>query len=391
MKLQVQLALMIAATACGKESAAPAKQAGALPAEVGVVTIESKPVTLTRELPGRTSAFRVAEVRARVNGIVRKRRFTEGSDVKAGQVLFEIDPAPYEATLQSARAQQLRAEATVEAAKAQAERYGKLIETNAVSRQEYEDAVAKLKTATADVAAAKAAVTAAQIDVGYTRVTAPIAGRIGRSEVTEGAYVQQAAATLLATVQQLEPVYVDLTWSSTEMMRMKRLVESGELETVGGKAKVDIVLEDGRDYAQPGTLEFADVTVDPSTGSISLRAIVSNPKRELLPGMFVRARIVEGMQPDAVLVPQRAVSRDQNGRPLALVVDKAGMVERRPLVTDRSIDDSWLVTEGLEPGEMVIVDGMQRVRPGVPVKPVPAASAQPQQAPAAPGPQQAGR
>lgn len=393
MKLQLQLALMIAATACGKDPAAPAKQAGASPAEVGVVTIESTPVTLTRELPGRTSAFRVAEVRARVNGIVRKRLFTEGSDVKAGQVLFEIDPAPYEATLQSARAQQLRAEATVESAKAQAERYGKLIETNAVSRQEYEDAVAKLKTATADVSAAKAAVTAAKINVGYTRVTAPIAGRIGRSEVTEGAYVQQASATLLATVQQLEPVYVDLTWSSTEMMRMKRLVESGELETIGGKAKVEIVLEDGRAYAQPGTLEFADVTVDPSTGSISLRAIVPNPRRELLPGMFVRARIAEGTKPDAVLVPQRAVSRDQNGRPLALVVDKAGTVERRALVTDRSIGDSWLVSEGLAPGEMVIVDGMQRVRPGVPVKPVPAAPAgsDPEQLPAAAARKQAGR
>lgn len=389
MKLQLQLALMIAATACGTESAAPGKQTAAPPAEVGVVTIASTPVTLTRELPGRTSAIRVAEVRARVNGIVRKRLFTEGSDVKAGQVLFEIDPAPYEATLQSARAQQLRAEATVESAKAQAERYGKLIETNAVSRQEYEDAVAKLKTATADVAAAKAAVTAAQINVGYTRVTAPIAGRIGRSEVTEGAYVQQASATLLATVQQLDPVYVDLTWSSTEMMRMKRLVESGELETIGGKAKVDIVLEDGREYARPGTLEFAGATVDPSTGSISLRAIVPNPKHELLPGMFVRARIAEGTKPDAVLVPQRAVSRDQNGQPLALVVDKAGTVERRPLVTDRSIGDAWLVSEGLAPGEMVIVDGMQRVRPGVPVKPVPAA--QPQPAPAAAGPQQAGR
>jgi membrane fusion protein (multidrug efflux system) len=389
-KLQLQFALIAAATACGKD---PAKQAGPAPAaEVGVLTVESKPVTLTRELPGRTSAFRVAEVRARVNGIVRKRLFTEGSDVKAGQTLFEIDPAPYEAALQSAQAQQMRAEATVESATAQAERYSKLIETNAVSRQEYEDAVAKLKTAKADVAGARAAVRAAQINVDYTKVTSPIAGRIGRSEVTEGAYVQQGAATLLATVQQLDPVYVDLTWSSTEMTRMKHLLESGALETIGGKAKVSVVLEDGREYAQPGTLEFADVKVDPTTGSISLRAIVPNPKAELLPGMFVRARIAEGIQRDAVLVPQRAVTRDQNGRPLAMVVDKGGKVERRPLKTDRAIGDAWLVTEGLEPGEMVIVDGMQRVRPGAPVKPVqagavPAGSGAPPPAPAGSGSQ----
>jgi membrane fusion protein (multidrug efflux system) len=383
-KLQLQYALIVVAAACGKDSATPAKQAGPPPAaEVGVMTIESKPVTLTRELPGRTSAFRVAEVRARVNGIVRKRLFTEGSDVKAGQTLFEIDPAPYEAALQSAQAQQLRAEATVESATAQAERYTKLIETNAVSRQEYEDAVARLKTAKADVASARAAVKAAQINVDYTRVTSPIAGRIGRSEVTEGAYVQQSAATLLATVQQLDPVYVDLTWSSTEMMRMKRLLESGELQTVDGKAKVDVVLEDGRTYAQPGTLEFADVKVDPTTGSISLRAIVPNPKAELLPGMFVRARIAEGIKPEGLLVPQRAVTRDQNGRPLTMVVDKAGKVERRSLVTDRAVGDAWLVTDGLKSGEMVIVDGMQRVRPGVPVKPVQAGSA------AAPAPTQA--
>jgi membrane fusion protein (multidrug efflux system) len=405
-KLHLQYALIAVAAACGKDSAGPAKQAGPPPAaEVGVMTIESKPVTLTRELPGRTSAFRTAEVRARVNGIVRKRLFTEGSDVKAGQTLFEIDPAPYEAALQSAQAQQLRAEATVESATAQAERYTKLIETNAVSRQEYEDAVARLKTAKADVAAARASVKAAQINVGYTRVTSPIAGRIGRSEVTEGAYVQQGAATLLATVQQLDPVYVDLTWSSTEMMRMKRLLESGELETVDGKAKVDVVLEDGRAYGQPGTLEFAGARVDPTTGSISLRAIVPNPKAELLPGMFVRARIAEGIRRDAMLVPQRAVTRDQNGRPLTMVVDKNGKVERRSLVTDRAVGDAWLVTDGLESGEMVIVDGMQRVRPGVPVKPVqagsgaspaptpapPAGSGAAPQAPAAAGSQQAGR
>jgi membrane fusion protein (multidrug efflux system) len=340
-------------------------------------------VTLTRELPGRTSAFRVAEVRARVNGIVQKRLFAEGSDVKEGQKLFAIDPAPYEAALESARAQLVRAEATVESAKSLAERYEKLIQTNAISRQEYDDAVAKYKAAQADVATARAAVKSAQINVGYTTVTSPIAGRIGRSEVTEGAYVQQSGATLLATVQQLDPLYVDLTWSTTELMRVRREVETGALETVNGKAKIRVVLEDGREYGQAGTLEFADVSVDESTGSVSLRAVVPNPRNELLPGMFVRARIEEGTKPDAILVEQRAVTRDQNGRPLVMVVDRAGKVERRMITTDRALGSSWLVTDGLEPGELVVVEGLQKVRPGALVKPVPAKSvggAQPQSA-----------
>lgn len=397
MKLQLLFPFALLVAACGKESAAPAKAAGGgQPVEVGVVTLEQRPITLTRELPGRTSPYRVAEVRARVNGIVKKRLFTEGADVKAGQVLFEIDPAPYEAALESARAQLLRAEATAESAKAQSERYAKLIETNAVSRQEYEDAIAKLKTSTADIAAARAAVRAAQINVGYTRVTSPIAGRIGRSEVTEGAYVQQSAATLLATVQELDPIYVDMTWSSAEMLRMKRLLESGELKTPNtkgpgftpgsdgdGKAKVDILLEDGREHSAQGTLQFAGVSVDPSTGSIGLRAIVPNPGSALLPGMFVRARIEEGIKPDAVLVPQRAVTRDQNGRPLALVVDKTGKVERRAIVTDRAIGDAWLVSDGLRAGEQVVVEGSQRIRPGATVKPVPAGPTAPAPAPGA--------
>lgn len=339
-----------------------------------MITVEAKPLTLTRELPGRISAYRVAEVRARVNGIVLKRLFTEGSTVKANQPLFEIDPEPYQAALQSARAQLMRAEAMVDAAKSQSERYAKLIETNAVSRQEYEDALAKLKTATADVAAARAAIKAAQINLDFTRVTSPIAGRVGRSAVTEGAYVQAQAATLLVTVQQLDPVYVDLTWSATEMLRLRHAIESGELTTADGKAKVSVVLEDGREHDQPGTLQFADVSVDESTGSIALRAIVPNPRAELLPGMFVRARIEEGSRPNAILVPQRAITRDQNARPLALVVDKTGKVERRTIVTDRAVGDSWLVTRGLAPGEQIIVDGLQKVRPGATVKPVPAAA-----------------
>ncbi|MGN6105279.1 MAG: efflux RND transporter periplasmic adaptor subunit, partial [Kofleriaceae bacterium] len=355
----VVLSLALPLAACKSDKATPtAAAAGPAgpPPQVGVITVQPQPVTLTKELPGRTSAFRVAEVRARVNGIVQKRLFTEGADVKEGATLFRIDPAPYQATLESAQAQLARAEATVDVAKSLTERYAKLIESNAISRQEFDDANARLKTAQADVAAARAAVKAARINVDFTVVKAPLSGRIGRAEVTEGAYVQAQTATLLATVQQLDKMYVDVTWSSADALRMRRAIESGALTTADGEAKVTIVLEDGREYGTPGTLQFADVSVDQTTGSISLRAIVPNPKGELLPGMFVRARIDEGTNPQAILVPQRAVTRDQSGRPMALVIDKAGKVERRQLTTDRAVGDSWLVTDGLRGGEQVIVD-----------------------------------
>jgi len=368
MRIELYTTIALLLAACGKDTAAPAPAGGpGKPVEVGVITVHTEPLTLTKELPGRTSAYRVAEVRARVNGIVLKRLFTEGADVKEGQPLFRIDPAPYQAALESAQAQLSRAEANVESAQSLGDRYTKLIESSAISRQEYDDAIAKVKTAKADVAAARAMVKAARINVEYTTVTAPIAGRIGRAEVTEGAYVQQAGATLLATVQQLDKVYVDLTWSSAEALRMRRAIESGELQTVGGEATVTIILEDGRDYGTPGALQFTDVSVDQTTGSLSLRAVVPNPKGELLPGMFVRARLDEGRHPNAILIPQRAVTRDQSGRPNALVVDKDGKVERRPIVTDRAIHDSWLVTQGLVVGDLVIVEGIQKVRPGAQV------------------------
>lgn len=374
MKSQLLFLLLATVAACGSDDSARANPGGpAKPVEVGVLTIEPQPITLTKELPGRTSAFRVAEVRARVNGIVLKRMFTEGSDVKENDVLFKIDPAPYQAALESAQAQVARAEATVEAAKSLSERYAKLIETNAISRQEYDDAITKMKTANADVAAARAAVKTARIAVDYTTVRAPLAGRIGRAEVTEGAFVQQSTATLLATVQQLDRMYVDLTWSSAEVLRMRRAIERGELSTADGEAKVTLVLEDGREYPIQGTLQFADVSVDQTTGSIALRALVANPKGELLPGMFVRARVGEGVKSDALLVPQRAITRDQNGRPTALVVDQASKVERRQLVTDRAVGDAWLVTQGLAAGDRVIVEGLQKVRPGATVTVVPAA------------------
>ncbi len=364
-------AISLTLAACGKKAAPPGPPA---PVEVGVVTLAPTAVTLTKELPGRTSAFRVAEVRARVNGIVLKRLFTEGSDVKEGQPLFAIDPAPYRAAFEGAKAQLARAEATLANAKLQAERYTDLVKDNAVSKQEYDNALAALKASEADVAAGRAALEAAQINLGYTTVRSPVSGRIGRSAVTEGAYVQASSATLLATVQQLDPVYVDVTQSSADVLRLRRDLEGGKLQSAGkGKARVRVVLEDGREYAETGALQFADVTVDPSTGSIALRAIVPNPRGELLPGMFVRARLDEGVNPEALLVPQQGVTRDQKGLPTALVVNAERKVERRQLVTDRAVGDAWLVTAGLKAGDQVIVEGIQKVRPGVQVNPVPAA------------------
>jgi membrane fusion protein (multidrug efflux system) len=341
--------------------------------EVGVVTISPAPLTLTRELPGRTSAFRVAEVRSRVNGIVQKRLFVEGSDVREGQKLFLIDPAPYEAALDGAKAALARAEATLANARLQAQRHADLIKSNIVSQQDHDNAMAAMKTAEADVAAARAADQTARINFGYTTVTAPVSGRIGRSSVTEGAYVQAAQATLLATVQQLDPAYVDVTQSADEVLRLRRDLESGKLQGSGkGQVRVRLVTDDGREYAHAGTLQFTDVTVDPGTGSIALRALFANPKGELLPGMFVRARLEEGVNPAALLVPQVGVTRDQKGVPVALIVNGEKKVERRVLVTDRAVGNAWLVTDGIRPGDQVIVEGLQKVRPGTLVSPVPA-------------------
>jgi membrane fusion protein (multidrug efflux system) len=356
---------------CGRQQPA-AKAPG--PVEVGVVTLAPQAVTLTTELPGRVSAFRVAEVRARVNGIVLKRLFTEGSEVKEGQVLFKIDPSAYQAALETARAQLARAEAQLSSAKLLAARNAELVASNAVSRQENDNAVAALRSAEADVAAGKAAVQTARINLGYTAVTSPVRGRIGRSAVTEGAYVQASQATLLATVQQLDPVYVDVTRSSAELLRLRRDLESGKLQSAGaGKAKVTVLAEDGREYGLAGTLQFADVTVDPGTGSVALRAVFPNPRAELLPGTYVRARLAEGVDPQALLVPQRAVTRNNKGEPTALVVN-AGKVELRRLQAERAIGDAWLVTGGVAAGDQVIVEGLQKVRPGAAVMAVPASA-----------------
>jgi membrane fusion protein, multidrug efflux system len=364
----------VAAVVACKKAPPPAPAAG--PVEVGVVTLAPTAVTLTRELPGRTSAFRVAEVRARVNGIVLKRLFTEGSEVKEGQPLFRIDPAPYQAALDAAKAQLARSQANVANARLQSDRYAGLVKERAVSQQEYDNALATLKATEADVAAGQAAVQQARLNLGYTTVTAPVSGRIGRSSVTEGAYVQQAQATLLATVQQLDPMYVDLTQSSDEALRLRQDLESGKLQSAGkGKAKVRLVLENGREYGEVGALQFTDVTVDPSTGSISLRALFPNARAQLLPGMFVRARLDEGVNPQALLVPQSGVTRDPKGVATALVVNGDKKAERRQLVTERSVGDAWLVTSGVKAGEQVIVEGLQKVRPGASVNPVPAGAA----------------
>jgi membrane fusion protein (multidrug efflux system) len=360
--------------------------------EVGVVTIATTPVTLTQDLPGRISAFRVAEVRARVNGIVLTRLFTEGSDVKEGQVLYEIDPAPYQAALESAEATLARAKATLAraqanlvSAKQKEERYKNLLDTRAISKQEYDDALASqrmgeadVQSGAAEVQSGEAAIQTARINLDYTKVTSPLAGRIGISQVTEGAYVQATTANLLATVQQLDRVYVDVTQPSSELLRLKSDLASGRLKAdKAGKARVKLVHENGDIYSEEGTLEVSDVTVNAMTNSVTIRAIFPNPRGQLLPGLFVRARLEEGSKPNAILVPQLAVSRNPKGEPIALVVGADSMVEQRVLETPRAIGNQWLVSSGLKPGDQVIINNLQKIRPGMPVKVAPEAPASP--------------
>jgi membrane fusion protein, multidrug efflux system len=360
----------LALTGCGKKEAA---KPVAAPSEVGVIDVVPSTVTLTQELPGRTSAFRIAEVRARVSGIVLKRNFTEGGDVKEGQLLYTIDPAPYQAALDSAKANLARANANAAVSRLQADRFSKLIDAKAISQQEYDDVAAAHLAAEADVAAAQATVQTAEINLGYTRVNAPISGRIGLSMVTEGAYVQQGTATLLATIQQLDTLYVDLTQSSTELLRLRRALADGKLQrSTEGGAKVQLLLDDGRTYSEEGTLQFSDVSVNASTNSITIRATFPNPKNELLPGMFVRARLQEGTTSGAILIPQLAITRNTKGEATALVVGADSKVELRVLHTDRAVGNQWLVSDGLKAGDQVIVQNLQRVRPGAAVKPVPA-------------------
>jgi membrane fusion protein (multidrug efflux system) len=356
---------------CGQQTTTGGPPQGG-PPEVAVVTIQPKRLVITTELAGRISANLVAEVRPQVGGIIQERLFTEGSDVKAGQVLFRIDTAPFQAALNNAKAALSRSEANLSAIRLRADRLRELLVDKAVSQQDYDDAAAALKQTEADIQYYKATVETARINLGYTSVTAPISGRIGRSNVTEGALVTAYQPAALATIQQLDPMYVDVPQSTTELLRLRRRLEEGGLHHGGEiRNKVRLVLEDDAKYPLEGALQFRDVTVDPTTGSVILRVVFPNPKGVLLPGMFVRAVVEEGVNPKALLVPQQAVSRDPKGNPAALIVDAEGKVAQRMLLLDRAIGDAWLVSSGLALGDRVIVEGMQKVRHGASVKVVP--------------------
>ncbi|MFJ5359258.1 efflux RND transporter periplasmic adaptor subunit [Pectobacterium sp. CHL-2024] len=336
--------------------------------EVGIVTLKTEALNVMTELPGRTSAYRIAEVRPQVGGIILKRNFVEGSDVKAGASLYQIDPATYQASYNSAKGSLAQAQAQAEIARLTVNRYKPLLGTNYVSKQDYDQAVATSRQADAAVQAAKAAVDTAQINLAYTKVNSPIEGRVGKSTVTEGALVATGQATALTTVQQLDPIYVDVTQSSNDFLQLKKELENGTLKQSEGKANVRLLLENGTEYTEAGTLEFSDVTVDETTGSITLRAIFPNPQHNLLPGMFVRARLDSGVNPTALLVPQQGVSRDPRGQATAMVVGEGDKVEPRTLKTSKAVGDKWLVTEGLKAGDRVIVTGLQKIRPGAQVK-----------------------
>jgi len=348
------------------------------PPEVSVVTVRKSAVPVVTELPGRTSAYLVAQVRARVDGIVLKREFKEGGDVKAGQRLYQIDPAPYRATLDSALGALQKAQASLAAMSAQAERYKILIGGNGVSKQEYDNAIAAQGQAAADVASSTAAVQTARINLGYTDVVSPITGRTGPSLVTQGAYVQASAATLLTTVQQIDPIYADLTQTSVAGLQLRRDVASGQLKVNGpDQAKVTLTLEDGSRYAATGTLQFTDITVDPGTGSVTVRAVFPNPGHVLLPGMFVRASIEQGVNDNALLVPQQGVTHDPSGHATALVVGPDNKVELRAIQATRTSGANWVVDGGLKDGERVIVSGVQKVQPGTLVRTVDASAPKP--------------
>ena len=362
---------MMVISGCGKKAAA-LSGVQMPPPEVGVVTVTPQRVALTAELPGRTSAFFVAEVRPQVGGIILKRLFTEGSDVKAGEVLYQIDPSTYQAAYASAKAALSMAEANVVPVRLKAERYGQLVAINAVSKQDFDEVSAQLKQAEAQIESAKAALQMARINLAYTQITAPISGRIGLSSVTTGALVTASQAAPLATIQSLDKVYVDVTQSAADLLLLKQNIARGRMKKDGDQAKVKLVLEDGTPYPLTGTLKFSDVTVDQSTGSVTVRTVFPNPKEMLLPGMYVRAILEEGVAENAILVPQQGVTRDQSGDATALVVGGSGKVELRVLKVGRTIGDKWLVENGLKPGDRVIVEGVQKAKPGTVVKAVPA-------------------
>ncbi|HVF95526.1 MAG TPA: efflux RND transporter periplasmic adaptor subunit [Sphingomonas sp.] len=356
--------LLLSVAACGGK---PPEQPQMGPTQVGYVVVREQPVTLTTELPGRTAAYETSEVRPQVNGLILARLFEEGDTVRAGQPLYRIDSAPYAAQVASARASLARARASIASSAALVRRYGELVKINAIARQDYENAITTSQQAQADVAAQQAALRTAEIDLRRTTITAPISGRIGRSVATTGALVSTAQTTALATIQRLDPIFVDVSQSSVDLLRLRQQVMAGQIAR-GGNARVRLKLEDGSTFPVEGVLKFADVTVDPSTGSQTIRAIFDNKNKLLLPGMYVRAELVQGVQSQAMLVPQRAVSRDERGSATVMVVGRGDKVEPRVLKTSRTVGDSWLVTEGIKPGDRVIVEGGMMLRPGMPVK-----------------------
>lgn len=367
-------------TACRQESPAPTAPP---PAEVTVLTVAAKRVLQITELPGRISPTREAQVRARATGILLKRRFEEGADVQEGQVLFEIDALPLQATLASAQAAAAKSEASLKDSQARAARYQELVKINAVSKQIFDEATATLAQNEADLLAAKASVRTAELNLGYTQVTAPIAGRIGKALVTEGALVSAQEATQLAVIRQLDPIYFDYTQSSTEVLHLKHALESGALQTpAAGEAGVTVILEDGTVFPHPGKSVFSDTAVDPTTGMIGLRAVLPNPQHTLLPGMFARARIVEGINTNAITVPQRTLQRSGAGAATVLVVSPDNNVEARSLQIDRTLGNDVIIRQGLKVGERIIVEGVQKAPPGSVVRPVPFTA--PADAPATP-------
>ncbi|WP_374575800.1 efflux RND transporter periplasmic adaptor subunit [Phenylobacterium sp.] len=367
----------IALAGCG-ENKAP--QTGGAP-EVGIVTIAAQPVSLDTELSGRTTAYQTSEVRPQVAGIIKALLFKEGSQVSAGQALYQIDPAPFRAAYDQAQAALANAQANLAAAKLKSDRYAELVKIEAVSKQDADDALAAYKQADASVAQQKAAVESAKINLDYTRVTAPISGRIGKSSSTVGALVTANQTTALATIQKMDPMYVDLTQSSTELLKLKASLSNGG--AVPASASVRLTLENGAEYPIAGRLQFTEVTVDPDTGSVTLRAAFPNPQGLLLPGMYVRARLAQAMEPEAILAPQQGVARDPKGRATALVVGAGNKVESRELTVDRVVGDKWLVTSGLKAGDRLIVEGTDKVKAGETVKPVAAGSPAPTAAAAA--------
>lgn len=365
--LGAAIVVLFAVAACGKSN----QQASAPPpTEVSVITVKQGPLGVINELPGRLESTRIAEIRARVPGVVLKRTFREGSDVKAGATLFLIDPAQFKATYNSANAAVARAEATLLQAELKEKRYKPLVATNAISKQEYDDVTATLKQAEADLASAKASRETARLSLDYATVTSPISGRIGRALVTEGALVGQNETTPLATVQQIDPIYVNMTQSSTEILQLQRAMASGKLKSAGkGQVKVTLITEDGQEYAQSGKLLFSDLTVDESSGAVTLRAEFPNPDRQLLPGMYVRARVEQAINENAITVPQQAITQTPDGSAV-MVVSAESKVVSRSVKTGAASGNSWVINDGLKEGDQVIVEGLQKVQPGATVKAV---------------------